>query len=239
MAYDLGQRLKRTGDYYLLEDTDLRGGFRIVTSIEERNAIPLQARRTGMVVRVISASGFEDWTLPVGKPISNTGWTKEGGGGSSAGVDFGVARLERFENVVRYIMTDEAQFEGEMTPEEAATGCLIFNNGVENTLEFDVRRGQIVAKLETALSSDVTLKAGFKRIRNSLAITNKINGWTFTKNIDTSGRRYVGLKAQEVQAAIPEAVTKSSDGKLAVFYGSLVGLLIENVKDLCGKTKGL
>ena len=63
MATNISQRFVKTGDFYLLVDTDLRGGFRIVSSIVERDAIPLAARKQGMMVRVIEATGITNWEL--------------------------------------------------------------------------------------------------------------------------------------------------------------------------------
>lgn len=50
MPTPIGSRLLRTGDTYLVEDTDIHGGYRSVVDIAERNAIPLGARRVGMTV---------------------------------------------------------------------------------------------------------------------------------------------------------------------------------------------
>lgn len=52
MTTPIGSRLLRTGDTYLLDDADLKGGYRVVATVTERNAIGLTARRQGMVVFV-------------------------------------------------------------------------------------------------------------------------------------------------------------------------------------------
>lgn len=52
MTTQISSRFQRTGDTYLLDDVDLRGGYRVVATIAERNAIGLTARRAGMVVHV-------------------------------------------------------------------------------------------------------------------------------------------------------------------------------------------
>jgi len=52
MPTPITSRLLRTGDSYLLDDNDLAGGYRSVATIAARDAIPLTARRLGMVVYV-------------------------------------------------------------------------------------------------------------------------------------------------------------------------------------------
>lgn len=54
MPTPIASRLLRTGDTYLLEDTDLAGGYRSVSTIAARNNIPLSARRIGMAVYCIA-----------------------------------------------------------------------------------------------------------------------------------------------------------------------------------------
>lgn len=71
MTTPIGSRLLRTGDTYLLEDTDLRGGYRVVATITERNNIALTARRAGMVVYVQADS--TEYVLKGG--TGNAFWT--------------------------------------------------------------------------------------------------------------------------------------------------------------------
>lgn len=54
MPTPIATRFTRTGDTYLLEDTDLAGGYRSVSTIAARNNIPLSARRIGMAVYCIA-----------------------------------------------------------------------------------------------------------------------------------------------------------------------------------------
>lgn len=70
MAYEFNQRLTRTGDSYLLSDSDLRGGYRTVETISQRDNIPLPARTIGMTVFVRS-TGKEYWLL---SNIGNAAW---------------------------------------------------------------------------------------------------------------------------------------------------------------------
>nr|DAF93625.1 MAG TPA: hypothetical protein [Myoviridae sp. ctshb19] len=52
MATSIASRFARTGDSFLLDDNDLGGGYRSVATVAARDAIPLGARRLGMVVYV-------------------------------------------------------------------------------------------------------------------------------------------------------------------------------------------
>lgn len=247
MAYDFNQRFNRTGDSFLLQDTDLRGGFRTVASIAERDAIPLLARKVGMVVRVISAlEGAIDYTILPGKPITNAGWTVQaaggggGGGGVADGIDFVVAKMTREGDQVVYRaavpMTPDIIPEGtdpfDVPPEveRSYDAALCFNNGYENTVEINVHSGQIVARREVGLSSDVKDKYDIQPISGAVGKILKLEGITFDRK--DGERRYCGLRAQDVLAVMPEATDKMKDGTLTVFYGSLMGLLVQGFKQL-------
>lgn len=51
--------------------------------------------------------------------------------------------------------------------------------------------------------------------------------------------REMGVIAQEVQAAFPDAVAEDDDGILMVDYPALVAALIESVKELAGRVETL
>lgn len=71
MPTPLASRLQRTGDTYLVEDTDIHGGYRSVADIAERNAIPLSARRVGMTVYCIA----DKTEYQLITSVSNSSWT--------------------------------------------------------------------------------------------------------------------------------------------------------------------
>ena len=64
--------------------------------------------------------------------------------------------------------------------------------------------------------SDISLK-------HDIALLGRLdNGLGFYRfSYNGSGKVYVGVMAQEVQAVAPEAVTRGRDGYLRVFYGKL------------------
>ena len=57
----------------------------------------------------------------------------------------------------------------------------------------------------------------------------KLRGVSYT--VKESGRREVGLIAQELKEVVPEVVRQGSDGFYGVQYGNLVGLLVEAIKE--------
>jgi hypothetical protein len=49
----------------------------------------------------------------------------------------------------------------------------------------------------------------------------------------------MGLIAQDVHRAFPEAVVKTDEGLLMVDYGALVGALVEGIKELADRIDAL
>lgn len=74
-------------------------------------------------------------------------------------------------------------------------------------------------------------------ISNALDLVKRLRGVSFTR-IET-GRRGIGVIAQELAAVVPEAAQAHEDGHLSVAYGNLVGVLIEAVKELSSKVERL
>ncbi|AOT08529.1 tail fiber domain-containing protein [Pseudoalteromonas luteoviolacea] len=98
--------------------------------------------------------------------------------------------------------------------------------------------GAITATGDVTAFSDARLKSEVKPIENALTAVNKLEGVTFERADVHSGRRYTGLIAQNVEQVMPEAVYEQ-DEYLSVAYGNLVGLLVESIKELNEKVKGL
>jgi hypothetical protein len=106
--------------------------------------------------------------------------------------------------------------------------------------------GSITAAGNVTAYSDERIKEGVTVIENALTKVEQLNGVTF-KRKDTLDRQ-TGLLAQEVEAVLPEAVTRQKaseeikaitgdDEVLAVNYGALTGLLVESIKELSDKLK--
>jgi hypothetical protein len=81
--------------------------------------------------------------------------------------------------------------------------------------------------------SDQRKKTNVQTIENALEIVDAMRGVRFDW-IDT-GKKSVGVIAQEVQAVLPELVHENPDGDLSVAYGNLTGVLIQAVKELSSK----
>ena len=91
-------------------------------------------------------------------------------------------------------------------------------------------------------SSDKRLKDNIKPIENALDKVNKISGVTFEwneKSHKETGKKDVGVIAQEIEEILPELVDNRSNGYKAVDYPKLTALLIEAVKDLSNQVKEL
>lgn len=114
------------------------------------------------------------------------------------------------------------------------------NNGSISCVGSITAAGNVTAYSDERIKEDVTV------IENALTKVEQLNGVTF-KRKDTLDRQ-TGLLAQEVEAVLPEAVTRQEASEeikaitgdeevLAVNYGALTGLLVESIKELSDKLK--
>ena len=110
MPLPINQRFSRTGDSYLISDTDLKGGYRTVATIAERNNIALDARRVGMIV-FVQADKKEYWLL---NNIANSSWQVK-----SATTSVNAELLYFFDKLQNY---NEQDFEN--NPVDALVGWL-------------------------------------------------------------------------------------------------------------------
>jgi hypothetical protein len=92
-------------------------------------------------------------------------------------------------------------------------------------------------------SSDERLKENFENIPNSLDKLKQINGYSFDwvpmEGIHENEGHDIGVKAQEIEAVLPEIVTTRENGYKAVKYEKLVALLIETNKELLNRIEAL
>jgi len=97
--------------------------------------------------------------------------------------------------------------------------------------------GVVSRSAAACAASDSRLKEEIEPVKNALAGLLKLSGVTFRWK-DTKARgsqREIGLIAQEVQKAFPEAVQKNPNGFLSVNYNGLIGPLVEAVRELHAK----
>ncbi len=109
-------------------------------------------------------------------------------------------------------------------------GTNLIANGLYST-------GDVYAVGNVTAYSDIRVKKNIVPIEDALAIIGKLKGIYYERIID--GKSGVGLIAQDVEAAIPQAVERAPDGMLGVAYGNLVGVLVEAVKELSERVKAL
>jgi len=172
------------------------------------------------------------------------------GGGDYAGIGYNVEFTETG-NTFKYRGADRAsllrwnnggfQFFGTSTTGSAAasltltefltiasTGNVGIGVAPDTTNRLKVS-GKILATDDITAFSDARYKTDVLPISNAVNKVCALNGVMYT---DTNGNRKTGLLAQDVQSVLPEAVSADSDGKLALAYGNLAGLLVEAVKEL-------
>lgn len=98
-------------------------------------------------------------------------------------------------------------------------------------------QGAIYAVGNITAYSDIRTKKNIVPIEDALAIIGKLKGVYYERILD--GKSGVGLIAQDVEAAVPQAIERAPDGMLGVAYGNLVGVLVEAVKELSDRVKAL
>ena len=113
---------------------------------------------------------------------------------------------------------------------------ILFLNGVGSAISSIDSIGNFTATSNVTAYSDANLKTDVTTISNALSLVNKMRGVNYTR-ID-SGKRGVGVIAQEMQEVIPEVV-HDTHGTLSVAYGNIVGVLIEAIKELSDKVAAL
>ena len=100
--------------------------------------------------------------------------------------------------------------------------------------------GALYASGDITAFSDRRAKTDIELIPDALNKVLKLNGVTFTWALGAQeGVRSTGVIAQEVEAVLPEAVKTNDDGFKGVNYGSMVGILIEAIKELNAKVASL
>ena len=95
--------------------------------------------------------------------------------------------------------------------------------------------GQLVATgnvsgLDIIATSDVRTKNNIVTIDSALEKVLSLRGVFYERNTEP-GERRVGVIAQEVEEILPEVVYTDVDGMKSVSYGSIIGLLIQAIKE--------
>ncbi|MCU6236755.1 tail fiber domain-containing protein [Morganella morganii] len=94
-------------------------------------------------------------------------------------------------------------------------------------------RGKNASFNDVYIRSDIRVKSELRRIGQPLRKIQMIRGCSYNlKAPDGNTKPSAGLIAQEVREIMPEAVTQDENGLLRLNYNSMIGLLVEAVKDL-------
>ena len=111
----------------------------------------------------------------------------------------------------------------------AASGSSQTATVTTTKLYFNPSTGDLSATNVNTLS-DARLKMDFEHIDNPLEVLDQISGWKF--KFKDSGRKSVGVLAQQVEKVLPELVATNPNGDKTVSYNGIIGLLVEAVKEL-------
>jgi hypothetical protein len=178
--------------------------------------------------------GQTDLTLVDGSTVSFTGVQVEVG---YVVTDFEIrpATIERTLVSTDMVVNGNLTVGGNLTCSGAfgtfSNAVRVLNGGDSTTVALSVT-GNIEATGDIVAYSDRALKADLVPITSALDKVRRLAGYTFSRADEPSGRRRMGLIAQDVQAVAPEAVMTGTTGHLTVAYGNLAGLFVEAIKEL-------
>ena len=95
----------------------------------------------------------------------------------------------------------------------------------------DIVASRNVYGQDVVATSDIRFKHSIVTVDSALDKVLKLRG-VFFERTSTPGERRVGVVAQEVEPILPEVVYTDDNGIKSVSYGSMIGLLIEAIKEL-------
>jgi|11_taG_2_1085331.scaffolds.fasta_scaffold30034_2 hypothetical protein len=112
----------------------------------------------------------------------------------------------------------------------------VFKIGDSTEIDGGLRVSGDITAFATLTWSDAKLKDDVEPLQDCLAKINQMQGVSYT--FKPSGKKQVGLIAQEVLDIIPEVVELEND-YYSVSYPNLVAVLIEAVKELSSRVEDL
>jgi hypothetical protein len=165
-------------------------------------------------------------SLSLGSTLSANGGTGTAGqvllSGGATNTYWGAAGI----SIVNDTATDSTRF---LLFNETTSGSTS-NAGVSSTkLTFNPSSG-ILAAVEFTATSDERLKSNVVTISDALDRVSSLRGVNYT--LTDTGKRSMGLIAQELESIFPEVVNTDGNGYKSVNYGSIVGALVEAIKEL-------
>ena len=127
-------------------------------------------------------------------------------------------------------------FPGVAFKDGTTTGAFIYS-GSSNSVSLIGTTSPTLNVLNTIYGTDLVATSDGRTKDNIVTVDSaldkllKMRGVYFERKIEP-GERRVGVIAQEVEEVLPEVVYTHNDGMKSVSYGSIVGLLIEAIKEL-------
>ncbi|WP_269519459.1 tail fiber domain-containing protein [Alteromonas sp. BMJM2] len=110
-------------------------------------------------------------------------------------------------------------------------------NGNKKVFNSDVYVSGEVSSADTRARSDIRVKRNLKPIDNALERVNALSGYTYDEiNLN---KRMASIIAQDLREVLPEGVGEDSEGMLSVSPMSVIGLLVNAVKELSQEVKEL
>ena len=153
---------------------------------------------------------------------ANAAYTKANTGGGGGGATI---TDDTTTNATRYVLFT-TQTSGSQTVANTSTTKLTYNPST----------GTLSSTVVTA-SSDERLKSNIETIVTPIGIIKLMRGVSFIRT--DSGKKDYGVIAQEIEKVLPDIVHTDQDGMKSVSYNSIIGFLIEAVKDLQDQIDGL
>jgi hypothetical protein len=93
--------------------------------------------------------------------------------------------------------------------------------------------GAIYASGNITALSDQRYKQNVIRLSGSLDTISRLTGYSYIRTDESSGKRHIGLIAQEVNTILPEAVSYDvSNDTYSINYGCMIAPVIEAIKEL-------
>ena len=138
------------------------------------------------------------------------------------------------DTVFKFDINDHAYFKGTIYDMNNNAFYLDMNNTGDSL--------KVAGDIVAYVSSDKRYKDNVINISSPLDKLSKINGVSFTwneKSHKKTGKKDIGVIAQEIEKVLPEIVETRDNGYKAVDYPKLTALLIEAVKELSDKVKKL
>ena len=111
----------------------------------------------------------------------------------------------------------------------ASSGSLTSLKVSSTKLTYNPSTGTLSSTVVTA-SSDERLKRDVTTFTHALDTVNSLRGVSFIRN--DSNRVDYGVIAQEIERVLPAVVHNTEDGYKSVSYNSIIGVLIEAIKEL-------